>query len=226
MSTPDEPDPFADDPYADATVVAVAASSIPGEFLVPDLTDTFTTDQPEYSVDTVITDSAGVFAALRDGSAEVGFAGVEPDGDDLDAEVVAADEIVLAVPRGHALDGSPTVTVAQLAATPLVEREEGSGTRRSFTDALVSRSTPLITDQQWTIRDTNEGVIEAVAAGEGIGVISSWALERHARPDVHLARVEGDPIERCLYLVLRSDDDTLGPAATAFVALAREQAIV
>jgi DNA-binding transcriptional LysR family regulator len=225
MTTPEETEPFGDDPYADATVVAVAASSIPGEFLVPDLAETFTTDQPEYGVDTVVTDSAGVFAALRDGSAEVGFAGVEPDGDDLDAEVVAADEIVLAVPRGHELAGSTSVTVAQLAATPLVEREEGSGTRRSFTDALVSRGTPLITDQQWTIRDTNEGVIEAVAAGEGIGVISSWALERHGRADVHLARVEGDPVERCLYLVLRRDDD-LGPAATAFVALTREQALV
>jgi DNA-binding transcriptional LysR family regulator len=221
MTAPDEQD----DPYADATAVAVAASSIPGEFLVPDLVETFTAEHPEAVVDTVVTDSAGVFTALRDGSAEVGFAGAEPDGDDLDAEVVAADEIVLAVPRGHALDTAEPVTVAQLAATPLVEREEGSGTRRSFTDALAERGTPLITDQQWTIRDTNEGVIEAVAAGEGVGVVSAWALARHTRAGVREVRVEGDPIERCLYLVLRRDDD-LGPAATSFVALAREQSWV
>ena len=211
-----------DDPYADATAVAVAASTIPGEFLVPDLVETFAAAHPEFVVDTVVTDSAGVFAALRDGSAEVGFAGAEPDGDDLDAEVVAADEIVLAVPRGHALDGVGAVTVAQLATTPLVEREEGSGTRRSFTDALADRGTPLISDQQWTIRDTNEGVIEAVAAGEGVGVVSAWALERHARDGVREVRIEGDPIERCLYLVLRHDDDRAA-AATTFVELVREQ---
>jgi DNA-binding transcriptional LysR family regulator len=117
------------------------------------------------------------------------------------------------------------VTVAQLAATSLVEREEGSGTRRSFTDALAERGTPLITDQQWTIRDTNEGVIEAVAAGEGVGVVSSWALRRHARDSVREGRLEGDPIERCLYLVLRRDDD-LAAAATTFVTLVREQAQV
>lgn len=212
-----------DDPYAAATAVAVAASSIPGEFLVPDIAETFTAEHPEFTVDTVVTDSAGVFAALRDGSAEVGFAGAEPDDDDLDAVVIGADEIVLAVPAGHEFDGSASVTVAALAATPLVEREEGSGTRRSFTDALAARGTPLITDQRWTIRDTNEGVLAAVAAGEGVGVVSSWALARHARDDVHEARLEGDPVERCLYLVLRRDDD-LGPAASAFVALAREQA--
>jgi DNA-binding transcriptional LysR family regulator len=120
-------------------------------------------------------------------------------------------------------DRSASVTLAALAATPLVEREEGSGTRRSFTDALADRGTPLITDQRWTIRDTNEGVLAAVAAGEGVGVVSSWALARHARDDVHEARLEGDPVERCLYLVLRRDDD-LGPAAGAFVALAHEQA--
>lgn len=205
----------------DATTVALVASSIPGEFLVPGLVDRFATEQPEFEVTTATTDSAGVFAALRDGSADVGLAGAEPDDDDLVAEVVASDEIVLAVPRGHALDGSGPVSVAQLAATPLVEREEGSGTRRSFTDALASRGTPLITDQQWTIRDTNEGLIEAVAAGEGVGVVSSWALERHGRDDVREVRVEGDPVRRCLYLVLRRDDD-LTAAATTFVALARE----
>ncbi|MFC5061820.1 LysR substrate-binding domain-containing protein [Actinomycetospora atypica] len=205
----------------DATTVTVAASSIPGEFLVPDLVERFAAEQPEFTVTTEVTDSAGVFAALRDGRADVGLAGAEPDDDDLVAEVVAADEIVLAVPRGHALDGTGPVSVAQLAATPLVEREEGSGTRRSFTDALASRGTPLITDQQWTIRDTNEGLIEAVAAGEGVGVVSSWALRSHGRDDVREVRVEGDPVERCLYLVLRRDDD-LPAAATTFVALARE----
>ncbi|GAA4809428.1 hypothetical protein GCM10023200_54030 [Actinomycetospora chlora] len=220
MTTPEQ---STDDPYAEATSVSVAASSIPAEFLVPDLVEAFAQEQPEFDVDVVATDSSGVFAALRDGTAEVGLAGAEPDGDDLDTVVVGADEIVLAVPRDH--DAGDTLTVAQLAATPLVEREEGSGTRRSFTDALAGRGTPLITDQRWTIRDTNEGVIAAVAAGEGVGVVSAWALERHGRDGVRVARVEGDPVERCLYLVLRRDD-TLGPAATAFVTLVRERAEV
>ncbi|MEJ2867755.1 LysR substrate-binding domain-containing protein [Actinomycetospora sp. OC33-EN08] len=209
------------DPYPSAEVVAVAASSIPGEFLVPDLVATFGDRQPEFRVAVEDTDSAGVFAALRDGRAEVGLAGVEPDGDDLEAEVVGADEIVLAVPRGHDLDGG-SVTVEQLAATALVEREEGSGTRRSFADALVDRGTPLISEQEWTIRDTNAGVLEAVAAREGVGVISAWALSEHGDDDVRAVRLDGGPIERCLYLVLRRDDD-LGPAATTFVAWAREQ---
>lgn len=100
MTGPDD----RDDPDAAATAVPVVASSIPGEFIVPELVGTFTAAHPEFAVDTEITDSAGVLAALRDGTAEVGFARAEPDGDDLEAEVVTADEIVLAVPRGHALD--------------------------------------------------------------------------------------------------------------------------
>lgn len=206
--------------HPSATVVAVAASSIPGEFLVPDLVDAFATQQPEFAVETTITDTAGVFEALRTGRVEVGFAGAEPDDVDLEAMVVAADEIVLAVRADHELADGP-VDVARLAATPLVERERGSGTRRSFTDALTDRGTPLVTDQTWTIRDTNEGLLDAVAAGEGVGVVSLWALERHAREDVRAVRLEGDPITRCLYLVLRVDDD-LGPAARTFVDLVRE----
>lgn len=207
---------------ASATAVAVAASSVPGEFLVPDLVDAFVTDQPEFSVDTTLTDSEGVFEALRDGNAEVGFAGVEPDDDDLVATTIDADEIVLAVPAGHELAANDTVSVASLASTPMVEREEGSGTRRSFVDALADRGTALF-GQDWTVRDSNEGVLDAVARGDGIGVLSSWVLERHPREDVRTVRVEGDPIRRCLYLVLRADAE-LGAAASTFVDLVRSRA--
>ena len=201
---------------ASATAVAVVASSIPGEFLVPDLVDAFAADQPEYTVDVTTTDTAGVFAALRATEAEVGFAGAEPDDDDLVAEVVAADEIVLAVPAGHPFASGDPVSVHQLSEVPLVEREEGSGTRRSFVDALAERGTPLFGEQGWTVRETNEDLLHAVADGAGVGVVSSWALERHGRDDVVAARLEGDPLRRCLYLVLRRDDD-LGPAARVFV---------
>jgi DNA-binding transcriptional LysR family regulator len=200
---------------ASATAVAVVASSIPGEFLVPDLVEAFAADQPEYTVDVTTTDTAGVFSALRATQAEVGFAGAEPDDDDLVAEVVGADEIVLAVPAGHAFASAP-VSVAQLGEVPLVEREEGSGTRRSFVDALAERGTPLFGAQGWTVRETNEDLLHAVADGAGVGVVSSWALERHGRDDVVAARLEGEPLQRCLYLVLRRDDD-LGPAARVFV---------
>ena len=94
--------------------------------------------------------------------------------------------------------------------------------RARATTATRAATESLVTDQRWTIRDTNEGVIEAVAAGEGVGVISAWALERHGRDDVLTVRLDGDPVQRCLYLVLRRDDD-LGPAATTFVALVRGQ---
>lgn len=64
MTGPDD----RDDPDAAATAVPVVASSIPGEFIVPELVGTFTAAHPEFAVDTEITDSDGVLAALRDGT--------------------------------------------------------------------------------------------------------------------------------------------------------------
>ena len=206
-----------------ATAVAVATSTVPGEFLVPDLIAAFAADHPEFTVESTTTDSAGVFAALRSGDAEVGFAGVEPDGADLVAEAVATDEIVLVAPAGHALAGRSTVTVEQLGGLALVEREEGSGTRRSFTDALADRGTPLVS-AEWTVRDSNEGVLAAVADGAGLGVVSARVVEAHGESHGLVAlRVAGMPVERALHLVLR-DDAVLGAAATTFVAQARAAA--
>lgn len=57
----------------------------------------------------------------------------------------------------------------------------------------------VVTDQAWPIRDTNAGLLDAVAAGEG------------------------EPVRRCLYLVVRVGD-ALGPAARTFADLVRQRA--
>ena len=75
----------------------------------------------------------------------------------------------------------------------------------------------------WTVRDSNADLLAAVAEGDGIGVVSAWALDRHAGDEVRTVRVAGEPIHRSLYLVLPvgGPEAELGPAATTFVALAR-----
>src|SRR5699024_11900686 len=80
-------------------------------------------------------------------------------------EVLRYDELQIVVPPGHEWGGR-AVTLAELAATPLVEREPGSGTREMLNEALSKRAKPS------AVCDANTASIQAVAAGGGPAIFS------------------------------------------------------
>src|SRR6266568_5056294 len=96
----------------------IVASTTPGEFLVPGLVAAFTADNPRVTPRIQIADSTEVGQQLRARGADVGFCGVKLPGRDLLHRVVAADEIVLAVPLGHPFAARRSVPLGDLAGQP------------------------------------------------------------------------------------------------------------
>ncbi|WP_285475496.1 LysR family transcriptional regulator [Actinoplanes sp. NBRC 101535] len=117
------------------------------------------------------TNSDHVIEQVRDGSADLGFIeGVTvPAG--LRSRVVARDSLVLVVTPDHDWSSIP---VAELAATPLVTRESGSGTREVLTVAL--RDAGLEQVEPALELSTTAAVRAAVLAGAGPAVLSRLAI--------------------------------------------------
>lgn len=83
------------------------------------------------------TNSEHVIAAVRDGTADLGFIESPGTPKGLGCCVVAEDELVIVVPPSHKwARRSRPVTARELAQTPLVAREPHSGIRDSLTAAL------------------------------------------------------------------------------------------
>lgn len=83
------------------------------------------------------TNSDGAVAMVRNGSADLGFIERPSPPRDLGSRMVAQDELVVVVPPAHKwARRSGGISAAELAQTPLVMREPGSGTRDSLTAAL------------------------------------------------------------------------------------------
>jgi DNA-binding transcriptional LysR family regulator len=75
------------------------------------------------------------------------------------------------------------VRPAELAATPLVEREEGSGTRQALHTALTGRLGPGSELAAPALRlTTTTAIRQAVRAGAGPAVLSLLAARRRWRP--------------------------------------------
>lgn len=175
----------------------VVASMTIAEYLLPGWLVALRARWLDTAVSLLVGNSAVVAGRLLAGEADVGFVegiGV-PAG--LDGAVVAQDRLVLVVAPGHAwARRRAPLGAAELAASPLILREEGSGTRAVLEAALGGLARPLLELSSTT------AVKSAAVSGAGPAVLSELAVgeELAARRLVRVP-VEGVRLRRELRAV-------------------------
>ncbi|RCH67057.1 LysR family transcriptional regulator [Streptomyces sp. SDr-06] len=189
----------------------VAASMTIAEYLLPGWLIALRAERPGTAVSLSAGNSAVVAERLLSDEADLGFVeglGV-PTG--LDGAVIGHDRLVVVTAPAHpwARRRRP-LPPAELAATPLILREQGSGTRQVLDAALAAHgglAQPLIELASTT------AVKAAVLSGAGPSVLSELALgeELAARRLVQIP-VEGVRLRRDLRAVWRRGPLPAGPA--------------
>ncbi|ANH90710.1 LysR family transcriptional regulator [Streptomyces sp. SAT1] len=149
----------------------VAASMTIAEYLLPGWLIALRARRPDTAVSLLAGNSAVVAERLLAGEADLGFVeGVSvPPG--LDSVVIAHDRLTVVTAPGHpwARRRRP-LEAAELAATPLILRETGSGTRQVLDAALGGLARPLIELSSTT------AVKAAAVSGAGPAVLSELAV--------------------------------------------------
>lgn len=181
--------------------LSLAASTIPGEYVLPGLLAAFRKKYPHVEVQMTISDTADVATKLLADEADVGVIGSTIRRPGLRLERLMSDEIVLAVPLDHPFAGRERVAVEELHGQPLILREEGSGTRRSVEAALAAVGASLPQANVVLILGSTQAILQAVEQALGLGFVSARAAAQ-ARADGHLACVglTGVNLGRDLYL--------------------------
>ena len=193
----------------------IAASSTPGEFLVPRLVADFTADHPDVRPVVFTADSEEVCHELLERRWDLGFVGARIKRESLRFDPVGTDEIVLAVPADHPFAQMREVPLELLAGKRFVEREGGSGTVLSVRRTLGDLGLALPPHRVSMTLSTTQAIVAAVRAGYGIGFVSSFALPDPRDGRVVAVRVAGIPLLRTLYLV-REKRRLLSPIARRF----------
>ncbi|MEV8018696.1 LysR family transcriptional regulator [Streptomyces sp. NPDC086554] len=149
----------------------VAASMTIAEYLLPGWLIALRSARPDTAVSLIAGNSTVVAERLLSGEADLGF--VEgltvPSG--LDSAVIAHDRLIVVTAPGHvwARRRNP-LAASELAATPLILREEGSGTRQVLDAALGGLARPLIELSSTT------AVKASAVSGAGPAVLSELAV--------------------------------------------------
>ncbi|MFL5921470.1 MAG: selenium metabolism-associated LysR family transcriptional regulator [Gaiellaceae bacterium] len=200
----------------------VGASTGPGSTVVPLLLCEFQRANPSVAVSLSISDTQSVVERVAERELELGVVGAARRHRGVVFEPFFRDEVVLAVPPGHAFAGR-TLTLAQLRNEPLIVMQEGAGVRQVIEDELRKAGVRLRDLEPRLELGLQESAKAAVVAGYGVTFISRAAVAADlAAGTLATARVRGLDPARDVSLV-RSAGRSPTRAAEAFLAFARER---
>ncbi len=203
--------------------VTIAASTTPGQYILPRMLGGFLEENPEVGVEVRVGDTAEVVEAVEEGRAHIGVTGARVDGSKAVYEPFIDDELVLIAPPGHPLAAGGPHPAAELAGARWVMRERGSGTRMVLEKVLCENGVEPSDLQVALELGTGEALVSAVQGGMGLGVVSRYVADRAiAAGDVAEVATDHFPVSRPLFVVAPRGD--LSGASQALLALLRTHA--
>ena len=207
---------------AEGVAFALAASTIPGTYLVPLAVAGLRRILPTVAVTVSVGDSATVLEQVVEGAVELGVLGSTVTDRRIDGEAIGHDRIILVAPASHRWQ---SIKPEELAGEPLVMREPGSGTGAVVHDALSDHGIRPADLAIGVVVDSSEAVKQAVLAGCGVAFLSEVAVRWElAAGTLREIPVHGLIIDRSFTLARRRGR-ALSPAAEAFCRVIRQVAV-
>lgn len=198
--------------------LVLAASTIPGEYLLPALLAELRRRHPGIRIEMSVSDSEKAASAVLAKEADLAVVGSKPRDRRLAASVFASDEIVLVGPAPNPFAPEGRLSLKELRDVPLILREQGSGTR----DA-IARLLPHLGEQSAALRvGSSEAAKRCVQHGLGLAFLSRQAVATELAAGLfRVVELPGTPVRRTFYVV-RNRAVSPSAAARAFLELANQ----
>lgn len=201
------------------TTLEMAASTVPAEYVLPQLITQFGKQYPHVLFSVQESDSEHVIRKVITDEVMLGFTGTILDDDKCEFAEIAQDRLVIVTPntdiyRKFSREDFPVET---LRTAPMIQRMLGSGTRKESDAYLINCGLNPSDLHVIAYFDSIESIKQAICCGMGLSIMSEMSvvdLEKHGK--VLVFRNENPFMHRRLYCVYRKNRQ-LPPSAELFV---------
>lgn len=180
--------------------LVIGASTIPGEYSLPQRAAEFNNRYPEVSFEILIKDSGRIIDDISAHKIYLGVVGVELPSANLDFRPFEGDELVLAAAADTKIPSK--IDAADLLSHDFIIREQGSGTGKTVEQHLDRIGTDLAHLKIRATLGSSTAIKEAVKTGLGIAFISKTALsDELMHGTVKTIEVDGLSMRRSFFVV-------------------------
>jgi len=196
----------------------LGASTIPGEYLLPELIAGFKQDFPQISFSLKMSDTKEVAQYVLQGVVELGMVGARVKLEPLHYELFLEDELIVIGSPAEKNMKEKEISLEEALRRPWVLREAGSGTQIAAEKVLNRKGRTLKQLERVTEMGSTSSVKQGVKAGLGLAFVSRRAVEEELAAG-SLVRVEVaglEAISRPIYTVFHRGR-TLSPIGMKFL---------
>jgi DNA-binding transcriptional LysR family regulator len=201
-----------------AGILNLHASTAPCSSLVPELVRQYKNLYPEVQLNIIEQNSEKVIEDILKFNCEIGIIGSEVKDSRIKSYVLKEDELVLI--SHPSLGLSEVVDAAELLRHPLILRERGSATRKTFEEALeevgIQKEELMIGCEVNSL----DAMFKFVKSGLGLSIASRSICEEQST-SLKVSRIEGLDLKRNLSLIV-SSRRSLTPATMTFFCFCKE----
>lgn len=194
----------------------IASSSIPEQYILPSLLNSFHKLYPDVKFHLLHYDSEQVVDSIRNGEIDFGIVGAKNDTKHLNYIEIMQDTLLMIAPYADAYKNINEITIDQLLHEKIILREEGSGTRKIFEEALAARNLSIEDFHIIAYIESIESIKQCVRKGLGVSIISQLAVMDEIK--FHLLKaikIKDLEIKRSFYFVYHKYR-ALSPLAETF----------
>lgn len=204
-------------------ILRIAASTIPSQYLLPDIMVRFRRKYPAEQLNVAETESAGVVEQIVSHQADIGFAGTVLDKKHCIYLPFYQDELVVITPgEERFLERRGKEITSWIQDEPMILREKGSGTRKEARKLLRRLGIRLEDLNVAASMENQEAIKRSVESGMGVSILSRLAAEDEIRTGKLLAFPLGkNGGKRNINLVFERGV-SLPPSAEKFIGTVRE----
>lgn len=201
-------------------VLELQTSTVPGISFLPNLISKFNKEHPNTRFYVEVNDSKETIAKILDRRGEIGFVGEYVTESSIDVTEIFSDSTALLVSKDFQLSEnrplSETITLDELMEIPLIWRESGSATRKSFEDAVTSKGYDKNNFKSIAKSNDLNFIIRLVANGVGAAVLSEKTIKNIGDSDeFRMLKIEGYDKLRQFYMITLKNV-FLSPVAESF----------
>ncbi|MFH1026323.1 MAG: selenium metabolism-associated LysR family transcriptional regulator [Nitrospirota bacterium] len=180
--------------------LVIGASTIPGTYILPGLTVSFRRKNPSVLFEIVVSDSRAIIDKIAEHDLLIGIVGAKLEARQVHFEPFLDDELI-AVAAG-AYEAKKSMGLRDIAKSPIVMREQGSGTRKEFEKILEREGIDPHQLNIVGIFGSTDAIKQAVKEGMGISIISRRSVKDELKCEMlREIKIKDADMKRQFYII-------------------------